>query len=309
MRVVFMGTPSFAVPSLRALAAAHEVVAVYTRPDAASGRGRTLKTSPVADAARDIGIPLRRPQTLRDPAEADVLRGLSPDIACVAAYGLILPTAILTVPRLGCLNVHASLLPRWRGAAPVQRAILAGDAHTGVTIMRMQEGLDTGPWCVRRPVAVGDRTTASLTAALAEAGAHALLDALALVEAGTAEWTAQDEALVTYAAKVTKDDVALMPDLTAECALRRVRASSAQAPARACVAGTDVTVTDFAPAAGRIPAGTIHVHKRALLLGFSDGSMEIRSLTPHGKAQMQGAAFARGARLATGETWGACGGR
>lgn len=301
-----MGTPAFAVPSLRALSASHEVLAVYTRPDARAGRGRALTSSAVAETARELGLSLVQPPTLRAAGAAARLRDLEPDVVCVAAYALILPPQVLAVPALGCLNVHGSLLPRWRGAAPVQRAILAGDPSTGVSIMRMEEGLDTGPWCVQRTVPVDEHTTETLTAALAALGAEALLDALSALEAGTVRWVPQDDALATYAAKISRDDVALSPELAIADASRRVRASSAQAAARACIAGVGVTVREVASADDRISPGTVHVHKDALLLGFADGSLAVRSLTPEGRRPMEGAAFARGARLESGSAWSAC---
>ena len=148
MRVVFMGTPSFAVPSLDALIGRHEVVAVYTRPDPLRGRGRHRMASAVKERALEAGIRVEQPGTLRDTGCVDVLRSFRPDVIVVAAYGVILPPDVIDLPSHGCLNVHASLLPRWRGAAPIQRAILAGDATTGVSIIRMEAGLDTGPWCL-----------------------------------------------------------------------------------------------------------------------------------------------------------------
>jgi methionyl-tRNA formyltransferase len=179
LRVVFAGTPEFALPALAALLEHHDVAGVLTQPDRPSGRGRQLRASPVKELAAARGLAVLQPPTLRDAAAQGELAALNPDALIVVAYGLILPPAVLSMPRLGCLNIHASLLPRWRGAAPIQRAILAGDTRTGVTIMQMAEGLDTGPILLtrERPIAPLD-TSGSLTEALAVLGAAALLEAL-----------------------------------------------------------------------------------------------------------------------------------
>ena len=196
MRVVFMGTPKLAADILVEIAQQHEVVCVYTRPDAVRGRGAKLEPSSVKAAAERLGIPVRTATSLRDAEEQAHLAELAPDAICVAAYGCILPREVLEIPRYGCLNVHASLLPRWRGAAPIERAILAGDEQTGVCIMRMEEGLDTGPYCVRRATEVEGKSAAELTDELANLGARALLTGLSVVEQGGAEWTFQDLSLI-----------------------------------------------------------------------------------------------------------------
>ncbi len=165
-----MGTPDFALPSLRTLFDDHDVVAVYTRPDAVSGRGTITRPSPVKRAATELGLTVEQPASLRDPATQRALAAYAPDVCVVAAYGLILPPDVLAIPHQGCVNVHASLLPRWRGAAPVQRAILAGDAVTGVSIMRMEEGLDSGPYCVVETVEVGEKNADEVTRELATRG-------------------------------------------------------------------------------------------------------------------------------------------
>lgn len=306
LRVVFMGTPPFAVPSLLRIADEHDVVAVYTRPDKPAGRGRELVPSAVKQAALERGLLLRQPASLRDQAVAVEIASFAPDVLAVAAFGVILPAAILAVPRIAPVNVHASLLPRWRGAAPVQRAILAGDAETGVTIMRMTEGLDEGPFCLQRSVSVDDHTTPSLTAELARVGAEALSEALRSLESGTATWVEQDAPGATYAGKVTAADVALDPHLTIVEAYRRIRASTRQAPARACIGSTDVVVTDAALSRRQPEAGRVIAEGRALLLGFADGALEVTRLTPQGRTSMDGAAYARGARLQADARWGAC---
>jgi methionyl-tRNA formyltransferase len=306
MKAVFMGTPSFALPSLRALAAEHEVVAVYTQPDRPYGRGREPMPSPVKQLAEELAIPVRQPATLRDPAEHVHLAGLAPDVVCVAAYGLILPPEILAVPRHGCINVHASLLPRYRGAAPVHRSILAGDEVTGVSIMQMEEGLDTGPYALQESVPIRGLTVEEATDLLAQVGARALLDVLDSIAAGTVVWTPQNEALATYADKVTRADVALRPDLKVEEALRRILASTPSAASRACIEGRNITLLRGSHVEPGPPAGVARVSRDALILGFADGGLSVEEIRPEGKGCMDGACFARGARFAEEVSWGQC---
>jgi len=303
MRVVFMGTPEFAVPSLRALASAHDVVAVYTQPDRPRGRGRQPRPSPVKSVAEESGIAVEQPATLRDAEVIARLSGYAPDVICVAAYGLILPSEVLAVPPLGCLNVHASLLPKYRGAAPVHRAILRGDEETGVSIMRVEEGLDTGPYAAVRTVRVGDKNVPTLTAELAEMGAEALLDTLEKLEAGTVVWTPQDESEATYAPKVSAHDVALEPSLPVQEALRRIRASTPSARTRVCLGDREVEVLDAHPSPTFLAAGEVQVVPEGLLLGFADGTLGVSQCKPAGRPAMEGCAFARGARLDCDVPW------
>ncbi len=206
LRLAFMGTPDFAVSSLRALAGAgHEIVAVYSQPPRPAGRGHKEKLTPVHAFAAERGWEVRTPKSLKSSEEQAAFAALELDVAVVAAYGLILPKEILEAPRLGCLNVHASLLPRWRGAAPIQRAILAGDAESGVTIMQMDEGLDTGGMILNESLAITEQTTAStLHDALAELGGRLIVEALAAAEAGRLTAVPQPAEGVTYAAKLNK---------------------------------------------------------------------------------------------------------
>lgn len=223
MRIIFMGTPDFAVPALTALVeAGHEVVAAYSQPPRAAGRGKQLQPSPVQRAAEALGIAVRHPVSLKGTDEQAAFAALDADIAIVAAYGLILPQAVLDAPRHGCLNIHASLLPRWRGAAPIHRAILAGDSMTGVTIMRMEAGLDTGPMLAVAPTPVENKTAGELTAELAELGGRLMVEVLADLP-GHAEQP-QPELGVTYAKKIDKAEARLDFSHTAEQAERQVRA-------------------------------------------------------------------------------------
>jgi methionyl-tRNA formyltransferase len=208
LRVVFMGTPDFAVPTLEAIAAAgHQVVAAYTRAPAASGRGLRSRPSPVHAAAERLGIPVETPTTLKGDEALAGFAAYQPDVAVVVAYGMLLPQAILDVPRHGCLNLHASLLPRWRGAAPIQRAVMAHDAETGIAVMRMEAGLDTGPVGLEERLAIGpDATAGEMHDALAAAGAPLMVQALAALERGELAFRPQAEEGVTYARKITNEE-------------------------------------------------------------------------------------------------------
>lgn len=300
MRVVFMGTPDFAANILYELKEHHEVAAVYTRPDAVRGRGKTLVPSPVKKVALAAGIPVFEPRTLRDEDELARLRELAPDVVCVAAYGKILPQEVLDVPRYGCLNVHASLLPKYRGAAPIERAILAGDREAGVCIMRMEAGLDTGDYCISRACEIADMDCARLTDELSDMGACALLSALYAVEDGSAFWTEQDESQATYAAKIEKGELNLDPCDSAELNARRVRASSTAHPSRCSIAGKNVTVLSAAPVQAQafdgppIAPGIVEFRAKRLFIGCSEGALEIVSVKPDGKKEMNAAAFASG---------------
>lgn len=225
MRVAFAGTPEFAVPSLRALMrSAHTVVGVLTQPDRPRGRGQRVMPSPVKVAAGP-SVPVEQPASLKTPAEREALAAWRPDVLVVVAYGLLLPRAVLEIPRLGCVNLHASLLPRWRGAAPVERALLAGDPVTGVTVMLMDEGLDTGPVLLQRSVTIepGD-TGGSLRIRLAELGAPLLLEALAGLGEGTLHPLPQSAAGVTYARKLDKREAPIDWSQPAERIERQIRA-------------------------------------------------------------------------------------
>jgi len=244
LRLVFAGTPEFAVPSLHAAAAHGELVGVYTQPDRPAGRGRVLTASPVKQAAQAFAVPVLQPETLRDPAAQAALRALAPDLLIVVAYGLILPKAVLEIPRFGGWNVHASLLPRWRGAAPIQRAIEAGDDETGVCLMQMARGLDTGPVLLqlRTPISASD-TAGGLHDRLAELGAEVLRDGLALLRAGLhPQPTAQAEDGATYAHKLDKAEARLDWNQSAAVLARKVRAFNPWPIAEAELAGERVRI-------------------------------------------------------------------
>ena len=295
MRVVFMGTPAFSVPSLRALAREHEVVLVVTRPDAVRSRGKRLEPSPVKVAAEELGLPVLETSRMT-PEALDALRAADADVFCVAAYGCILPEAVLTMAPLGCVNVHASLLPRWRGAAPIQRSILAGDAETGVSIMRIGQGVDTGDYCAQAATTVAGKTADELTAELAEMGGELLVEVLPAIADGTAVWAVQDESKVTHAAKIAKEELRLDPAVSALENARRVLASSDAAPARCVLAGKPArvlaaVVSDASP----VPAeGQITCAGKRVLLGCADGALELVSVKPDGKRAMPATAWVAG---------------
>lgn len=300
MRVVFMGTPDFAASILDELKEQHDVVAVYTQPDAVRGRGKKLVPSPVKELAESAGIPVFQPRSLRTPEEQEQLRALAPDMICVAAYGKILPQEVLDIPEHGCLNVHASLLPKYRGAAPIERAILAGDEQTGVCIMRMEAGMDTGDYCICRSCDIGDMSCKRLTAELAEKGAYALLSAMFAIEQGNVHWTQQDESQVTYAPKIEKGELDCDPSDAAVTNLRRVQASSDAHPSKCAIAGKGITIlavkaTDTsAEDAGEIGQGGVVFRAKKLYLGCADGLIEVLEVKPDGKKEMSAAAFASG---------------
>jgi len=222
MRIIFMGTPDFAVPALRALhAAGHDIACVYTQPPRPAGRGKRLSPSPVQVAAEVLGVPVRSPVSLKGAEAQAEFAALNADVAVVAAYGLILPRAVLDAPAHGCLNIHASLLPRWRGAAPIHRAVMAGDAETGVTIMQMEAGLDTGPMLHKVTVPVGRKTTGELTEELAALGAAAMVEVLADLAGFSPE--VQDDTAAIYAPKIDKAEAKIDWAESAAVIERKVR--------------------------------------------------------------------------------------
>ncbi|CDD85277.1 methionyl-tRNA formyltransferase [Collinsella sp. CAG:289] len=305
MRVVFMGTPDFAVPSLRELASRFEVVLVLTRPDAVRSRGKKLEPSPVKAAALELDIPVME-ATRITPKVMDRLHEADADIFCVAAYGCILPDEVLNMAPLGIVNVHASLLPRWRGAAPIQRAILAGDERAGISIMRIGHGVDTGAYCAQASCSVAGKTADELTAELAQLGADLLCDTLPALADGTAVWIEQDESLVTHAQKISKAEMRLDPQEGALVNLRRVLASSDAAPARCIAAGKPVRIMRAVAADGdasMCAAGELVCQSKRIYIGCSDGVLEVMSVKPDDKRQMDASAWAAGLH-GDGLTWG-----
>jgi methionyl-tRNA formyltransferase len=298
MRVIFMGTPEFAVPALIALVdAGHEVVAAYSQPPRPGGRrGKELTPSPVQREAEARGIPVRYPVSLKDAGAQAEFAALGADIAVVAAYGLILPQAVLDAPRLGCLNIHASLLPRWRGAAPIQRAILAGDAETGVGIMQMERGLDTGPVLATAKTSVGGKTAGELTAELAEIGGNLMVEVLADLPGHTPQ--AQPEHGVTYASKIDKAEARLDFSLDAEAVERQVRAFAPVPGAFFELEGERYRVLAAKVAEGTGPAGSVLDDRLTVACGA--GAIRPTLVQRAGRPAMETAALLRGRAIASG---------
>lgn len=296
MRIAFMGTPDFAVAALDALAAAgHEIVAVYTRPPRPANRGR-ITPSAVQLRAEALGLPVRTPESLKSDAEKAAFAALDPDVAVVAAYGLLLPQAFLDAPRHGCINIHASLLPRWRGAAPIQRAILAGDAETGVTIMQMQQGLDTGPMLAQARLPVGTATAGELTAGLASLGARLMVDVLERLPRIAA--VPQPERGVTYAHKIGKAEARIDWTESAGAIVRRVRAMHPGPGAWFEAGGQRVKLL---AAEADVAAGNPGTILAGGLIAAGSGAVRLLTVQPEGKAPMRADAWWRGKRLAPGD--------
>ena len=287
MRIVFAGTPGFAVPSLHAAMGKGDVVAVYTQPDRPAGRGRGLQPSMVKQAALAAGIEVRQPESLKTREAREALRALQPDVMIVVAYGLILPQSILDIPVHGCWNVHASLLPRWRGAAPIQRAIEAGDTETGVCLMRMQKGLDTGPVYLKQSTPIGpNETGGELTERLSGMGAQVLGDGLGLLRIGLLpSATAQTDEGATYAHKVEKSEAPLDFSQPAEALARKVRAFNPWPIAEAMLDGERVRVHGAVAVeggAGEAPGTIVGGGREGIDVATGEGVLRIRVLQREG---------------------------
>ena len=296
LRLIFMGTPEFAVPTLLELAAyGHEIAAVYTRAPRPGGRGMKLQPTPVEVEARRLGIPVLTPKTLKTPEALDEFRTHNVDAAVVVAYGMILPQAILDAPRLGCFNLHASLLPRWRGAAPINRAIMAGDAESGVMVMKMDAGLDTGDVAMGERLPITDAMTASdLHDALSRLGADLMVRAMAALERGALQLTKQGETSVTYAAKIDKAEAKIDWSRPAHAVLRHIHGLSPFPGAWSEIAGEGarLKILRCEIAKGTGAPGTVLDDHLAIACGA--GAIRIVELQRAGKAPMKAAEFLRG---------------
>ncbi|WP_294946570.1 methionyl-tRNA formyltransferase [Sulfurivirga sp.] len=300
MRVVFAGTPEFSVAPLRALIdAGHQIVGVYTQPDRPAGRGMKLRPSPVKQVAQEHGLPVFQPETLKTPEARAQLAALEPEVMVVVAYGLILPRAILDTPKKGCLNIHASLLPRWRGAAPIQRAIEAGDAETGVTIMQMDEGLDTGPMLLKKTTPITPQDTAqTLHDRLSALGAEAIVEALENLDRLTPE--PQDESQATYAKKLTKAEGEIDWSQPAEVIRRKIHAFSPWPTAFTQLDGKPLkllTATALPGPHHDTPGEVILVERDGIDIACGEGLLRVHTLQPAGKRPMPAADFANGHAL------------
>ena len=293
MKIVFMGTPDFSVPVLQALAARHDIVAVYTQPPRPAGRGKELRPTPVHAAADALGLPVRHPVSLKGPEEQAAFAALEADVAVVVAYGLILPQAVLDAPRAGCLNIHASLLPRWRGAAPIHRAIMAGDAETGICIMRMEAGLDTGPVLMRQSTPIGvTETTQDLHDRLSQMGADLILTALDRLPDLTAE--PQPAESVTYAAKIDKAESRIDWTRPAAEVDRQIRGLSPFPGAWCMAAGERIKLLRSVLADGQGSPGTV-LH--GLTVACGEGAIAITLAQREGKKAQIPEDFLRGFTL------------
>lgn len=304
MRVVFAGTPPFAATALEAiLAAGHEVALVLSQPDRPAGRGLKLTPSAVTTRARARGLAVHKPASLKGPAARLPVAESASDVMVVAAYGLILPQAVLDLPRHGCLNIHASLLPRWRGAAPIPRAILAGDPETGVCIMRMEAGLDTGPVLLEKRLAVGPRDTAgTLTIRLAELGAQAIVEALD--RPGSLFPTPQDNAKASYAAKIGKSEARVDWARTAAEIDRQVRAFNPMPGAETTLGGGPLKIWEVRVVEGTGKAGTVLPGGPGLRVACGAGALEVAVLQRPGGRRLAAQEFLRGNPLPAGTALG-----
>lgn len=306
MRIIYMGTPDFAVNALEKIVeAGHEVVACYTQPDKPKGRGKALQPTPVKVRAMEHDIPVYQPAKLRDQENVDVINEYAPDAIVVAAYGQILPESILNIPRYGCINIHASLLPKYRGAAPIERAIIDGDKETGVTTMYMAKGLDTGDMIEQSVVPIEDDDTGeSLTDKLAACGAELIISTLEKLENGTAVRTPQDDSKSCYAAMLSKDMGHIDFMQPAEQIERLVRGLQPWPCAFTSINGKNVKIYGAkvvdVPCA-TVPGQIVNVTKKSFAIACGAGALQITRLQPEGKKPMDTAAFLAGNKLSEGQ--------
>ncbi len=294
--IIFAGTPDFSVPPLAALLGSeHKVIAVYTQPDRPAGRGRKLTASPVKQFASEHAIPVFQPDNFRGEADLQQLEQLGADLMVVVAYGLLLPTRVLEAPRLGCINIHASLLPRWRGAAPIQRSILAGDSESGITIMQMEAGLDTGPMLLKKSCQLAaEETGGSLHDRLSVLGAEALLQALPGIATGTLRGQVQDDSQALYAAKLNKSEAVVQWTLSAQELGRQVRAFNPWPVAQTTFADKVLRIWEAEPlsgSGGAVPGRVTACGHDGIDVATGDGLLRIKRLQLPGKRAMSAADF------------------
>lgn len=323
MRIVFMGTPEFAVPSLRLLSeSGYEIAAVVTQPDRPKGRKKTLTPPPVKEAALSLGLPVLQPERMRSAEAVVAIRELAPELIVTAAYGQILPKAVLDIPRLGCINVHGSLLPKYRGGAPIQRSIINGEAKTGVTIMYMAEGLDTGDMISVIELPIGDEdTSGTMFEKLSLAGAKLLGETLPSIIDGTAKSVAQNDEEATYAPNLTREDERMDWNKSARELFNQVRGLSPMAGAftylggevfkvRSCVVAGSRTASASGGAGaaghggGAAPGTVIEAGSDGIVVQTGDGKLLLTEIQPAGKRAMSAAEWLKGARLEAGTLFG-----
>lgn len=296
LKIIFAGTPDFSVPPLESLiASGHRLVAVYTQPDRPAGRGRKLAASPIKSLAQAHDIPVFQPKNFKEETALQELESHGADLMVVVAYGLILPRRVLDAPRLGCINIHASLLPRWRGAAPIQRAILAGDTESGVTIMEMEEGLDTGPMLLKKSCPISHKDTGgSLHDTLSRLGAEALMEALPGIGDGSLTAEVQDDTLANYAHKLNKSEALIDWGRSAEELDRQVRAFNPWPVAQTEFGGKVLRIWEAEPlqnGGGGSPGAVLATCREGVDVATGEGVLRIRTLQMPGKRAMSAADF------------------
>ncbi|HEX9533231.1 MAG TPA: methionyl-tRNA formyltransferase [bacterium] len=309
LRAIFLGTPEFAIPSLRALRDKVELLAVVTQPDRPQGRGRKVAPPPVAQVARELGVPVLQPVKLRDPAVVEALRALRPDVIVTVAYGKIIPPQILTLPPLGCINVHPSLLPKYRGASPIQAALANGERETGVTIMYQSEALDAGDIILQRRVPIApDDTAQTLEARLAEEGAHALVEALVLIADGKVPRRPQDESQTTYAGKLTKESGRIDWTQSATALVNFIRAMDPWPSAYTWHRGKLLKICKGQALEGASASqpGVVTEARRGegFVVATGQGSLLVTEVQPEGRRRMTADEYVRGTHLQVGERLG-----
>jgi methionyl-tRNA formyltransferase len=308
LKLGFAGTPDFAVPALERLAGSHRICAVFTQPDRPAGRGRAVHLSPVKRRALEQGLPVQQPTTLKSPEVIALLGSLELDALIVVAYGQILPAAVIGMPRLGCINIHASLLPRWRGAAPIQRALLAGDSSTGITIMRMEAGLDTGPMLAARSIDIGARDTAkTLHDALAILGAELIVETLDALHAGRSHEIAQPAAGVTYAEKISKREALIRWSQDSLSIWRQIRAFNPWPVAETRFKGEQLRIWEAEPleskrqnpgsASEGAPGRVLAASPDGIDVACGQGALRVTRLQLAGRNPMPAHEFLKGQRL------------
>jgi methionyl-tRNA formyltransferase len=305
MKIIFAGTPVFAAHALEALLkAGHEIAMVLTQPDRPAGRGMQITSSSVKRLAQQHELPLLQPHSLKQSEIDAQLTSINADVMVVAAYGLILPKPILNIPRLGCLNIHASLLPRWRGAAPIQRSILAGDCETGITIMQMDQGLDTGPMLLQRSIPIAsDDTSQTLHDKLSLLGGGCIVEALSLLQQGKLPATAQDETTASYASKLTKSESKIDWQLDAEQINRAVRAFNPHPGAHSCIHATPLKIwqAKVEVSSPGNPGEVISTEREGIKVVCGKNSLILKVVQKSGGKKMNAGEFLTGSRLRPGD--------
>lgn len=295
MNIIYMGTSDFAVAPLAKLAEKHNILAVFTKPDAVKNRGNKLLPTPVKVLATERDFPVYTPKTLRSDEADELVASLNPDVIVVASYGMILPKSILSIPKFGCINIHASLLPKYRGASPVERAILAGDVEQGVSIMQMEEGLDTGAFCEQGSIDTHDKKASVVLDELSKLGAELVCGALDKLAVNKITWTSQDENFATYAHKIEKGELNISPENTAKFNYLKTLADSDSHTSKCVINNKSIRIIDSCIDFDHyVSQGRVGFIDGKLLLGCIDGVLQVNAVKPDGKKEMDAKAYAAG---------------